>query len=208
MGVFVRAQSSIETIVMVAIGLVLLTAMTQVIFSSVGVYYGRQQQMIATQALSILANEIDDVYFSGPGTTRTIRIEIPEQMDLANSYIQGKSLVMNVNGSEYVRTTKVPVRGVWPNATGAYTFKLVAYGDFVAISSDLLEFNPNNISVSLSQGAPTTQDINILNLSSSEVDYTFSINFSHANASVTSDDTGVVSFLANDCNTSSINTCK
>ena len=205
MGVFVRAQSSIETLLMVAIGLLFLVVIVQIIFSNVDVYYSQQQQTIGVQALSLLASEIDDVYFSGPGTVRTVIIEIPEQMDLDESYILGKSIVMTIDGTEHVRTTRVPVRGVWPNSTGAYSFKLVAYGDFVAISTDLLELNPNNVAVSLNQDASTTLDINILNLSSIAVDYTFSINFVHANATVTSSDTGIVSFFANDYNQITLN---
>jgi hypothetical protein len=202
---FVRAQSSMEMILLVAIGLILLAVTAELIFSNVGVYYSQQQQQIGTQTLSILASEIDDVYFLGPGTTKTIRLEIPEQMDLEGSYIEGKSLVMSINGSEHVRETKVPIRGTWPNATGAYTFKLVSYGDFVAISADLLEFNPSNIAVSIDQGQDTTMDINILNLSPGAIDYTFSVNFNHTNATVTSSDAGVVSFLANDYNDITLN---
>ena len=195
-----RAQSSIEMLIMVAFGLILLVVIAEIIFSNLGVYYGTQQQAIGTQSLSILASEIDDVYFSGPGTTKTIRIEIPNNMDLANSYISGNNLVMNLNGSEYVVSTRVPIRGTWPNSTGAYTFKLTAYGDFVAISADLLDFNPSNIAISLGQGSSTNLDLNIQNLSGAIASYELSINFSGLGASVTSTDVGEVSFLANDYN--------
>jgi len=204
-GVFVRAQSSIETLILVAFGLLLLVVIVQIIFSNVDIYYNQQQQTVGVQSLSLLANEIDDVYFSGVGTTKNIVIEIPGQVDLEKSYIEGKSIVMNINGSEHVRTTRVPVRGVWPNNTGSYVFKLVAYGDFVAISADLLELNPSNIAISINQDSSTNLDINMLNLSSSQASYTFVINFSHANATVTSLDEGVVSFLANDYNQITLN---
>ena len=200
-----RAQTTIETLVLLAFGLIFLLVITQIIFSNLDVYYGIQQDQIGTQSLSILANEIDDVYFMGPGSTKLITIMLPENMDLDNSYISGKDLVMRLGGTDHIKETRVKVVGVWPGKSGKYTFRLIAYGDFVAISTDLLEFNPNNIAVSLHQGSSTTLDLNIQNLSTSSANYTFSINFSHAGATLTSTDVGVVSFLGEDYNLVSLN---
>ena len=190
-----RAQSSIETIVILSIALFLLTALTAVIYDQITTYKIEQEQKIASVAVNTIAKEVNDAYFLGPGTIKTILVRMPNSIDLNKSAIEGRTLVLNVGGSDIFASTKVDVRGVWPDESGTYIFTISSFDDYVSVSVRPVDVSPNQINEYLVQGESTDFSISLTN--SSDEDYYYSLIFdfpspSSSEVSLTSTHEGLV----------------
>jgi len=143
-----------------------------------------EQQKIGASAVKLLAKEVNDAYFLGPGTVKNVRVFMPRLIDYNNSYIIGKSIVLRVAKTDYVSSTKVDVRGSWPNRSGVSVFSVRAFGDFVTLEDQPVSFSPAQLSVLLLQGNSTDKNIVISNTSASQVVYNFYNEFPSAGSDV------------------------
>jgi len=189
-----RAQASVETMLLLGIALFIIGAFATIIFDQINSSYVQQQQKMGSQSLRTLAKEIDDAYFLGPGSVKTVQVHIPELTDFSNSYMQGKSLVLNIAGTDFIASTKVPLSGAWPNSDGAYEFVITAFENFVSIAVQKLSFSPNQLTVSLRQGSSSAFNLVVDNVGGEPASYDFSIVFEGADAAVSSGQAGVLSF--------------
>ncbi|MBT4191772.1 MAG: hypothetical protein HOE11_00540 [Candidatus Diapherotrites archaeon] len=200
-----RAQTSIETMIILAITLIMLIILFSIAWEQVTSDYILQQEKIGSRSLELLKNEIHDAYFLGAGTTKEIALTFPENIDYNASSISGNSLRLKVGENDIIITTDVPIRGNWPSSSGQWLIKIVSFGDFVSVSTDLLFFSPTQINRSINQGSSDSQVLTITNLSSSSAAYTFSIDSPSSGLTISSSDIGVVNFAASDSNTVTVN---
>jgi hypothetical protein len=157
-----------------------------IVYDQIHTNYIQSQQKIASTVVSTLAREVDDAYFLGPGTIKNIRLVMPKEVDLTNSYISDKSIVLRVLGSDYVATTTVPVRGNWPNSDGSYVFVIKTYNDFVSISLQPIDFTPSQVSAVIPQGSYADTNIVLTNSSQVDATYNFSIDMNSIDPSIVS----------------------
>ncbi len=132
---FESAQSSIEVIIILSVGLVTLLVFLSIVLNHTNALYHTQQQQIALQTVRTLAREADNIHFSGDGSKNRLLLTVPDAVDFSKSEIENNTFVLNVGGSEVFSTAKTEIRGVWPNAPGQYLFILESFGDFVSLSS-------------------------------------------------------------------------
>jgi len=172
-----KAQSSIETLIILATGLFILSALTVIVYDQLNSNYYQQQQQIGSNAINTLAKEINDAYFLGPGTVKNVIITMPSMVDYNKSYILGKYLVLNVAGSDLFASTKVNARGIWPNTSGSFVFVITSFDDFVSVSAQPISFSPSQISEALQQDSSMDVNVVVANSSSLNKDYNLVINF-------------------------------
>jgi hypothetical protein len=200
-----RGQTAIETMIILAITLIMLIILFSVAWNQVTSDYIIQQEKIGSNTLELLKKEINDVYFLGAGATKDIVLSFPENIDYNASSIGGKTLRLKVGENDVIVTTDVVVRGNWPSSSGQWLIKIVSFGDFVSVSTDLLSFSPTQINRSINQGNSESQIITITNFSSFSAAYTFSIDSPSSGLTISSSDTGVVNFAALDSGSITVN---
>ncbi|MDD3084188.1 MAG: hypothetical protein PHP82_04140, partial [Candidatus ainarchaeum sp.] len=197
-----RAQASIETLIIFAVGLFILTVFTAMIFDQITIQQIVQQQQIGQQSVRILAQEVDNVYFLGSGSKKELTIIIPEMTDFSKSSIENKTFVLNIANNDIFASTKADIRGEWPNASGSFVFIIESFGDFVSISTTTISFSPVQINESLNQGSSRQITLEVFNARNVPSSYNFSIDFDDPNVSITSSQDGNILnfFNINDSN--------
>ncbi|MFA5126133.1 MAG: LamG domain-containing protein [archaeon] len=192
-----RAQSSVETLIILATGLFILSALTVMVYEQLNSNYYQQQQKIGSNAINTLAKEINDAYFLGPGTVKNVIITMPSMVDYDKSYIEGKYLILNVAGSDLFASTKVNVRGIWPNTSGSFVFVITSFDDFVSVSTQPISFSPSQISEALQQDSSMDVNVVVTNSSASNMDYNLVINFAgNESEQMVSSSVSQISFVA------------
>ena len=166
-----RAQSSIETLIILAIGLLILSILIGIVYDQLNSSFAVEQQRVASSAVRTLAKEIDDAYFLGPGTIKNVTIKLPEDVNFESSFIRNKSIVLNVGGTDVVADTSVDVNGVWPNTSGSFVFLITAFDDLVTVSVQPLNFSPSQINETLLQGTSKDIVVTVTNTSPSAINY-------------------------------------
>ena len=179
-----------------AIGVFILVAFIPIVYEQMNLSYFEQQRKMAYLAVSTLAKEIDDIYFLGPGATRSIIVTLPDSVDFSHSFISGRTIFLRAAQQDFIATTRVDARGAWPDSSGAYLFVITAHNDFVSVAVQPVSFTPSSFSESVVSGG--SADFNLLVENISERDVNYSIFIEHkspwVDASLTSnqDDTFVL----------------
>jgi hypothetical protein len=177
------AQASIESMMILAAAMAGLLIFTALIWDS---YSGSQillQQQSGKNLIESLSREIDDAYFLGPGTVKKLILQLPESYDFNKSEFIGKTIVLNVAGSDIIGTTNVEVRGSWPDDTGLHQFVITVYDGFVSISPSKLSLSQHRIAEIVSSSSSKEVVISAENISGAQVPYVISTEFLHPDAS-------------------------
>jgi len=169
----IRAQTTTEALLVLSIAIFLLVFLLITSYNQIYNNNILEQQKIGSAAVKALAKEVDDAYFLGAGTVKNLYIMMPRLVDYDNSYISGKSIVLRVENTDFVSSTKVDVRGEWPNHSGASVFSIRAFGDYVTLEDQPVFPSPAQVALSVLQGASSDVNILISNTSSSQKDYNF-----------------------------------
>ncbi|MFA6064471.1 MAG: LamG domain-containing protein [archaeon] len=169
-----RAQSAVETIIVLAFGLFILTYLTSVVYNQIEISTISQHVEQGRVVAISLANAVNDAYFLGPGTVKNLAINLPDGIDFNKSSIVGREITLNISGREIIVPTKVDVRGEWPRE-GEGVFVITVFNDFVAISSQPLLFSPAQINRELLQGTSFDSNLVITNIGLDNSSYDFSI---------------------------------
>ncbi|MFA6320226.1 MAG: hypothetical protein WCX66_04860, partial [archaeon] len=197
-----KAQSVIESILIIAIAVFILTALIAITFDQIYSFKDSQNKKIASLAINSIIDEVNDLYFLGPGSVKTILVVLPEGIDPEKSFIQDRTLWLNVWGSDVFASASVDVRGEWPIESGNYAFTLTSFDDFVLITTSLATVSPTQVSEYLLQGQGIDFNIELFNESTLDKNYSIILEFPIVSSSEVSllNEGGVseVSVLASD----------
>lgn len=203
-----RAQSAVESILITAMALFILTAFTAIIFDQIYLFNENQNRVMASTAINSLVREVNDVFFLGPGSIKTVRVVLPEGFDSKESFIKDKSFSLRVGESVVSANTGVEVRGEWPIDGGNHFFVLTAFNDFVLVSETRLIISPTQISAHLRVGEESEFELVLFNDSDSIKIYSVFFDSSDG-IDLTNLEGGEVSVLARDSNLASVGvSCK
>ncbi|HNV01123.1 MAG TPA: LamG domain-containing protein [archaeon] len=169
------AQTTIETLIIFSVSLLILTILLGMIFNQLELQRNFEQQKMGEASLKILASEINDAYFLGPGTTKTIIINIPELTNFRKSFIYQNNLLLNVAGTDLLQTTSPIVKGNWPRNSGEYSFKITVFPDFVSLNAEVLDFSPEKIQEKVLQSSQKQVNLVITNNSNEVKNYSFNL---------------------------------
>ena len=73
-----KGQTAIETVIVLAFGLLLLSVMSAIVFNELSLQFETQEKRIASDTVNTLAREVDDVYFLGTGSRKEVMVIIPQ----------------------------------------------------------------------------------------------------------------------------------
>jgi len=181
-----KGQSSIETIILMAVGMLILAAFLSFAWNQIETNTILQNQQKGIYLLDSLKENIKDVYFLGVGTTKEIEIEIPEFTDLEKSFIEDDSLLLNIYGTDFVSNVGINVNGDWPSEIGKQKIILTSFSDYVGIYSKLLFFTPSSLNQTINQGFFKDFNLNATNLLNENKTYFLNIEFDSDFSSVSS----------------------
>ena len=119
-----KGQATTETLIILSASTLMLLLFIIFAWNQMMISYDAQQNDIAKAALTRLADEIDDAYYLGIGTKKTFELVLPEAVELENSAMVGRTIILNVNGNDIIANTSVDINGEWPEVTGKTTFEL------------------------------------------------------------------------------------
>ncbi|OQA31279.1 MAG: Laminin G domain protein [archaeon ADurb.Bin336] len=193
-----KAQSTIESILIVAMALFILTALFGITYDQIYSFRADQSRKTASVAINSIVKEVNDVYFLGPGAMKTIIVRLPEGIDFNKSFIKNRTICLNVFGSDVFSTASVDLRGVWPGDDGTFSFTLTAYDDYVSISIRPVDVSPNSVSEYLVQGESKDFSVTLHNSSDEDKSYSMVIDFPSSEVSLSSTHEGVVEVFYDD----------
>jgi len=188
---FSRGQTTTEALLVLSISIFLLIFFLSTIYDQIYNSNILEQQKIGSAAVRALAKEVDDAYFLGAGTVKNVYITLPRLVDYDYSYISGKSIILRVEQTDYISSTKVDVRGAWPDHSGVSVFSIRAFGDFVTLADQPVYFSPAQLNLVVLQGESSDENILITNVSDSQKDYNFYSEFPSAGSGVVLSTTAV-----------------
>lgn len=168
-------QTTIETLIIFSVSLLIITIILGMVFNQLDMQRDFEQRKLGETSLKILASEINDAYFLGPGTTKTVVVTIPELTNFRKSFIYQNNLVLNVAGTDLSETTSVIVKGNWPVSSGSYSFRITVFSDFVSINGENLNFVPQKIQEKVYQSSEKDVNLIITNNSNFVKNYQLSI---------------------------------
>lgn len=179
-----RAQTSIEMLAVLAIGIIVLLVLvdfTNTQFNQIQVERGNRA---GRAAVDQLVGAINAVYTQGPGAVKQISVIWPEGIDVSQTQISNHSIKIRVNGSDVAGTVIPLVTGNLPVNPGVQLVRLQAYDGFVSIGQLLLNVSPTFVLSSMNRDANKTVSFSIVNNgpSTAAISFTLDWNASDVNA--------------------------
>jgi hypothetical protein len=140
-----RAQTSIEFLIILAVALVALLAFMVLTQSETVGVSDKKIQKDATNAVNDLSSAAEDVYAQGAGAKKQITIYIPYGYEWNQSFIDKKSVKMHVAGNDFVGNVDFDLYGSLPSLPGRHTVWVVSEGEKVRIGTAMVSADVDSI---------------------------------------------------------------
>jgi len=141
----IRAQSSVEFIVLLAIATFVLTAAVMISQAQVGDINKLKEQSDAKNAILDISAAAKDVYAQGEGAKKQVYIHIPSSYDPSASYVYNNTIRLNARGTDYVAVENFQVHGSLPGTNGGHWIWVISEGNRVRIGTAMLATSKNSI---------------------------------------------------------------
>jgi len=183
-----KGQSSVELLVIVAIGLSALLAFFALSQDKLAETRTALALAEAKETVELLAKAADTVYSEGVNSTRKVYVTIPEGTNFTRSSISGKTLLLSLRVpggyTDVSARTEGAVFGSWPIAPGSYYLTVTSYEGTVGVGTSILQISPTALYVEMRSDSSVQRNVSIVNfgqnplsvsgtLSWSEIDATF-----------------------------------
>lgn len=179
-----RGQSSVELLMVLAMSLVILTALVSFTTEHVSNLQKEQSISLARDTISRLAREIDYTYLSGPNHVKEIVLSFPEGIDPSLSTIQNNSLTLHAYGTDLSASTISNVQGTLPTTAGQHRIRIHSFDEYVVISLVSLLSDADSLYVPMARDTNVNKTITFTNYNTSSVNADFNISWSHSLTSV------------------------
>jgi len=177
-----RGQNSVETIVILAGALVVLTAFLY--FANNYLISVQQQRDFndAYRAVKDLASTADWVYSQGLGAKKQVFIRIPPNVDPASTFIgkpaayandtnvTGNEINLRVYSTDVVGTSIATLKGSMPTSSGGYWVWVESFGDFVLIGQGMIAATPDKIEIYMPASSSSSANLTVYSLTTETVD--------------------------------------
>jgi uncharacterized protein (UPF0333 family) len=129
-----RGQVSIELLITMGFALLIITALTILMYehstSSYEEINNNQAGLIARK----ITDAADSVYYLGHPSVTTLKLYMPDGID--NITISGREIIFNSDGSEIVSLSNINLKGNISSSSGLRYISLKAMPNYVNISED------------------------------------------------------------------------
>lgn len=165
-----RGQLAIEWIVLSAVALLVLVLVA-------GNWYASQQTIVTQSNTGLIQSQLDalsekakTVFQQGAGATQTQSIDLPSEVNLEQSGINGSTLFIQL-GSETIRSVaSVPLQGSFPSNTGRLNVPVTSRASYVWVGVVLAQLSKYQLSFDLAPSQSINQTITLTNPNSFAVD--------------------------------------
>jgi len=158
-----RGQSSAELLVLLSVSLVALIGIFSLGQQSILELNNQNTIQTAQKSVNELKSAVNDVYSQGVGARKKILFIVPNGVDETASGIQGKTIYLNILGSDVYSTTNVQLSGVIPLTPGGHELIVTAHENYVSIGSQNIFVDKTSGFVSILQGNSIDENITITN---------------------------------------------
>ncbi|MBU0532418.1 hypothetical protein KKB44_02900 [Candidatus Micrarchaeota archaeon] len=169
-----RAQTSIEFLLVLALAVFILTTVIIIALQQVGGISELKEQHDATNSILDISAAAKEVYAQGEGARKQVYIILPSSYEPENSYIENRTIRLKVRGSDYVTVEYFEVHGSFPGTSGAHWVWVISEGNKVRIGNAMLSLSKNSIYVIMNRNETTNASFYVKSLWNS------SINVEHA----------------------------
>ncbi|MFH1895475.1 MAG: hypothetical protein ABIJ74_02755 [archaeon] len=179
-----KAQASVELLVilavsMVAIGLILVTSNNEI----TGINSAKANSD-AQNTVNKIARTAEEVFVSGPGTTKQIFVVIPSGVDETKTSVSDKTVRINVNGTDLIAESKTELSGSIPTEPGGHWVWITAFEGYVVIGDIKIESNKGSIYSAIAQDSNSTESISLKNNTSADANVTISFTWNSVEVSM------------------------
>ncbi len=195
-----KAQTTVELLVILAIGLVVLAAFVGFITNQIVILQKTQAQKSAQATLEQLVAAINDVYVQGEGATKQVTVIWPSGIDASNSSITGKTIRLRVYDSDLVKSAIPNITGSLPTTAETQRVTVRAFEGFVGIGDLTLLPFPSSVYLTMTRDQNSTSTIRLQSSSSATATVTPSLTWNNTLVSASTNTTPFVISSAADVN--------
>lgn len=183
-----KGQSSVELLVIVAIGLSALLAFFALSQDKLAETRTALALAEAKETVELLAKAADTVYSEGVNSTRKVYVTIPEGTNFTRSSISGKTLLLSLRVpggyTDASARTEGAVFGSWPIAPGSYYLTVTSYEGAVGVGTSILQISPTALYVEMQSDSSVQRNVSILNFGQNSLDVEGSLLWSETDVTI------------------------
>lgn len=179
-----KAQATVEVLILMSAFILMLTIFLLVVNDQIQQNLQDQEKGQTSLMLNSLKNEIQNVYFLGPGNVRIFEFDFSPNIDFEKSLIEDTYLLLNMFDSDLIVNTKINLIGNWPTNHGRHQLSIIAFPDYVGINAIYLDVFPRSINQTINQGFFRDVNLSVTNYSSENKTYSIISSFENGFADV------------------------
>lgn len=183
---FSKGQTAVELLMLLAVSMIALAIIYNLYFGQIEANSLAQERTITQNTLQRMVNAANTLQFSSAGSKMRVLVEFSERVQLSDSNIIGKTLIVKLSdGSEVFASSDINFVGEWKKqglryVTGKYYATFVFDGTKVNIYYDTFDLSNESIYVSAKQGTFVEKTFSVRNNSSQQATFFISQSFSHS----------------------------
>jgi len=176
-----KGQTTVELLILLSFSMIALTVIYSLYSDQMVLSQGSKDSAIARSTVQKMVDAANTAYLSGKDSELKIYVEIPDSINLSNSQIIDRSVILQLgNGTDIIGSADINMVGNFRANTGKYNMYLRYDGNVVRIDYKDFELNKHGVFASVSQGGSSLQTFTIRNNSSSAIEFWVDSNFSHS----------------------------
>jgi hypothetical protein len=167
-----NAQASIEFLIILAISLVVITAIALTAQQQITVVQQQQGVADTQNALLDISSAAKEVYAEGAGSMEQVYVQLPSDYSPNSSYISNDLIVMSAGGSNYADMEDFNMHGSLPTTPGGSWVWVVSEGSQVRIGSALMQISPDTLFLSMNANDQANASFTLANVWGSAINVT------------------------------------
>jgi hypothetical protein len=183
-----KGQATIDLLIVLSISLIALSIIYALYAEQIETTGASKEAFAAKTAVQKIVDAANKLQLSGPGSKTSVFFELPQSIDLSDSNVYGRAILIKLsNTSSIVGTADVNFSGSLRDRLGKQVIYLDYNGSHVIISYKDFELNKKNISITAFAGTNNNAIVTVRNNYESNVTFFIQNSFSHNEITFSSD---------------------
>lgn len=159
-----KAQTSVEFLMILAVGLFLIIAIALLSQSQIGNISALKEQNDASNAILDISAAAKEVYAQGIGAKKQVYINLPSSYDPTQSYVANNSMKIKVRSTDYAASEPFNLTGSLPTRSGGQWVWVISEGKSVRIGLQMLSLSRNSIYIIMNRNSSAQTTITATNV--------------------------------------------
>ncbi|MCI0503675.1 hypothetical protein L0Y65_03100 [Candidatus Micrarchaeota archaeon] len=173
-----------ELLLIFAISLFVLLTIILLSSGQLGTISALKGQNDAHNSVMDVSAAAKDVYAQGEGAKKQVYVYMPSGYEPGESFVSNRSLVINVDGTDYVSSEGFDVHGSWPGTPGGHWVWVISEGNKVRIGTAMLHLSKNAISVIMDRNSSASASFYAENIWGRDIDVVAQLSWAPSDVSV------------------------